>query len=222
MSVRIELAIEDAATIPLQRAIDRIQDKAQMHQAIGARCRDLTSRYITEIAAPKRHKTADRLGAGYTNYLVRAGQSVIARGDSDGAELTIPQNGAIFARVAGPVMIKPVTKKWLTMPISASSYGRRARELEGLTFIKTKAGNAFLVRRPKYQKKADGTRRTKAEAEAYRAELKAQTTFLYALRKEVTLKGDRGLLPSDQQYFEAIKNGVIEVLEIENPGAGAR
>ena len=212
MSIRVVIATEDHATLPLQAVIRAVEDKPTLHRLIGASVGTLVKRYIIEEATPTRHVTAQRLGASPTNYLAKAGASVVSRGDSSGAEVVIPQNGEIFARVGGPVTVRPRLKKYLTLPATAAAYSKRAGEMEGLQFRINKAGTAMLVMGPRYQRKPDGTRRTKDEAADYRAELKADTKVMYWLKKRVTLSEDRGLLPSDAQFYEAIKDGAAEAL----------
>lgn len=223
MSVRIIIDDQDNATLPLRRMVNVIKDRVKLHKAMGFRCGDLTKRYVVEVATPSRHKTADALGAQYSNYLPKAGASVISAGDADGAEISIPFNGAIFKRVAGPVTIRPRFKKLLTIPRIAEAYNKRARELGELQLRIYKDGNGALVRAPKYERKSDGTRRTKDEARAYRDELKAGTVTVFALRKEVTLTEDRDLLPSEAQYFEAMKAATEETLmrEIQQSKQGS-
>ena len=219
----IQLSAQDTAGPRLAELLKRAGEKAKLNQAVSVVAAELTRRHILEKVAPSRHTTAQRLGASPTNYLMKAGQSVIERSDADGAQVIIQNNTAIFARTRGPVTIKPgmsfgpvapdgrggTGKKWLTIPATAAAFGRRAGEFADLVFAQKKnSTTAMLLRVPKYQKKSDGKRRTKAEAESYRAELKSQTRVFYWLRKEVTLPADPGLLPNAQAYTLAARLGV--------------
>jgi hypothetical protein len=214
MALRIQLHTQGNLPAATQRVRSLLTDRRQLHEVMGARVGDLTKRYIIEEAAPSRHKTADRLGAAYTSYLSIAGQSVTSSSGAVGASVVINQNGSIFARVNGPVLVRPVTKNWLTIPAHKSTYATRAREHGELQFWRTRNG-AMLVKRPKYERKADGKRRTSAEAAAYRAQLDAQTTVMFWLVKQARLPRDRELLPSDRQYGLAIKAAIEEAAQLE-------
>jgi len=216
MSALLTLDIHDEATAPLRRIMDMLQDRAGLHRALAGRVGDLVSNYIIFKAAPERHATARRLGADVTHYLTIAGRSVTNEGNATEGIVAITQNTDIFARVAGPVNVRPRSKQWLTIPADKTSYGRRAGEFDDLVFLPTKkSGLALLVRRPKYVGRPNQKRRTPAEAAAYREELKRQTRVIYWLKKEVTLPEDRGLLPSDEQFFAAMEEGVREAAEAE-------
>lgn len=213
-SVRIVID-SGAEAAPLRKLVGLVTDRRALHTAMGNRIQDLTSRHILEVAAPRRHTTARRLGAEVTNYLAIAGQSVESAGDNDGATVAITRNGAIFARVAGPVTITARLKKFLTIPAIAAAYGRRAREVGGLWVRGMGKGRLALVRGPKYAKKPDGTRRTAQEAAEYRRYLAANTTVFYWLRRSVRLSEDRGLLPTEAQLYEAMKAGAQEALKFQ-------
>ena len=224
----VQLSSTDTAGPQLAALLKRVGEKERLNKAVSTIAAELTRRHILEKAGPVRHTTAQRLGAAPTNYLMRAGQSVIARADADTAQVVIQNNVAIFARTRGPVTIRPgmsfgpvapdgrggTGRKWLTIPAIAAAYGKRAREFGDLVFAQKRgATTAMLLRVPKYEKKSDGKRRTKAEAESYRAELKAQTKVFFWLKKQVTLPADPGLLPNAQAYQLAARVGVRDYLK---------
>jgi hypothetical protein len=216
MSALLTLDIHDEATAPLRRIMDMLQDRAGLHRALAGRVGDLVSNYIIFKAAPERHATARRLGADVTNYLTIAGRSVTNEGNAQEGIVAITQNSDIFARVAGPVNVRIDKKKWLTIANDRMGYGKRAEDVEGLEFVPSKkSGLAMLIWRPKYVGRPNQKRRTPAEAAAYREEIKRQSRVIYWLKKEVTLPQDRGLLPSDEQFFAAMEEGVREAAETE-------
>lgn len=210
--VQIEIA-KDETTAALRRLVAGVKDRTELNRAAAGRIGDLVKRYVSEVAAPSRHKTALRLGAIPTGYLEVAAQSVTHEGNATEGLVSINQNFEIFKRVAGPVLVMPrATKKWLTIPAIAAAHGRRAREIGSLRFQPVRDGLAALVRGPKYAKRSDGKRRTKDEARAYRESLKAETTVFYWLKRRVVLPQDRGLLPTEQGLFEAYEAAVQETL----------
>lgn len=215
MSLRINIlttgklpALEDAQRL--------LTDKQALNSAIAGTVGGMVRRYIQERSqSPAYHKTADRLGAKRTGYYEAASTGVQTSGNSTEATVLLTQHTEIFKRVEGPVSVKPRTRQWLSIAATKEGYGRRAEELGGLSFRPTsRPGLALLVRGPKYQRKADGTRRTKAEALAYRKELAAQTKVIYWLRKSVILPQDRQLLPSQEQVELAAELGAKDAINM--------
>lgn len=144
----------------------------------------LTREHITK-ASRTRHKTASRLGAkqsGYLEKLATATEGVRGTGTLGRVAMTL--QGDIFKRAFGPVTVKK-KDKWLTIPIAAESYSRRAREFSALFMITSKKGNRLLVQRDPDDKK--------------------KLKLLYTLKDSVTLPEDRGLLPSDKDYLSAVE-----------------
>jgi hypothetical protein len=215
MSALLKIDTQDEATAGLRAIMDKLQDRAGLHRALAGRVADLMQEHIIFKAAPSRHTTALRLGANVTHYLTIAGRSITNEGTANEGLVTITQNGSIFARVGGPVNVRPREKKWLTIPNVAEAYGKKAEEIPGLRLAWIGIRRMVLVQGPKYAKKADGKRRTKEEATAYKAELKKQTRIIFWLKKQVTLPEDRGLLPTEAQFFAAMEEGVREAATFE-------
>jgi hypothetical protein len=159
----------------------------KLRKGIAGRLEQVTRSHITK-ASLTRHKTATRLSAKPTGYLEKKEGTVESQvtGNADGL-IQISVYGDIFARVDGPVSVKPRTKKWLAIPATAEAYGKRPYEIDGLRFVLMKKGKlAALVR----VKGTDG---------------KPKSEVIFWLKKGVTLPQDRGLLPSEQQYLDAME-----------------
>lgn len=175
MSLTVNIKVTDKATPVLAELHRELTDRTELHQYIGAAGEAGTRMHI-RAAAKDRHYTSKRLGASPTGYLTKRAELVQGKGSKEGAEIQV--TGAIFARVFGPVTIRPRNKKMLTIPWAAESYGKRAGEFSGLFVYRSKLKDqVFLCRR-------EGT----------------EIKFLFLLKRQVILPQDRGLLPSDDQY----------------------
>ncbi|MBB5033170.1 hypothetical protein [Prosthecobacter vanneervenii] len=180
--LNIEIKADDSTPV-LQELLKELSDLKPLNDYIGAAAAEGTRMHIRS-AAEQRHTTAEQLGASPTGYLTKRAELVSYTASASGVELAV--TGAIFRRVFGPVVIKPVAAKMLTIPWRAEAYGKRAREFDNLFVYVSRRGNgmAFLARR-----------------EGKKIQL------YYLLKSIVVLSQDTGLLPTVAQYAQAAEFG---------------
>lgn len=168
----------------------KFPDKLEFADAVAANIEELTRKHIS-TAAQTRHKTAARLGATPTQYLLNKAASVEAIGAPGRVLLSV--SGDIFKRTFSPVTVSAVNAKMLTIPVAAESYGKRAGEFVDLFVYKSKGGTgpAFLARR-------DGK----------------TMKFLFLLKRSVVLPQDRGLLPGEEDFFKSVEQTADDHLEL--------
>jgi len=185
----VEIIVPD--TPELQRIKKSLSDLRPLNHRIARRAESLTRRHIA-AEIPKRHKTADRLGARPTHAL--NAKDVTSDFDGDGASVTV--GGLPFARTFKDVEIKPTGgRRALTIPIHAEAYGKRVEELKGEGWDFFRAG-----------KKEDADRQT-----LFGRNPSGEVIPMYKLLRSVELKQDRTLLPSDEEY-EGVAHDAIEYL----------
>lgn len=180
--LNIEIKVDDGTPV-LQELLKELNDLTPINEYIGSAAAEGTRMHIRS-AAETRHTTAEELGATPTGYLTKRAELVSYTASSAGVELAI--TGAIFRRVFGPVTVRPVSAKMLTIPWRAEAYGKRAREFGDLFVYVSKRnkGVAFLARK------------------------EGKTIQLYYLLKSfVILPQDTGLLPTAEQYAQAAEIG---------------
>ena len=175
MSIHLEILVDDKATPVLNTLLLSLTDPTDFHRVLALDLSEAVRRHVRE-AAKTRHKTADRLGAPRSGYLARAAETVEASGDKEGVELKIA--GAIFKRVNGPVVVRPLKKQYLTIPIHREAVQHRASEISGLFVVRSKKNNVLLCKRGP----------TKGSVVPY-----------FLLRRLVILPEDKELLPSPEQ-----------------------
>ncbi len=214
--INLQIEVSDTATPALVELMESEKDLTEFHRQLAMEMAEATRRHIRE-AARTRHTTRTRLGlaASSGRYLSDAAGSVEASGDRDGVSLHVA--GAIFRRVNGPVTVRPRERRYLTIPVHAEALGRRAQELwwpanpstrprasrrrrmmQGLIFIRSRRGNLLLAR-----PNADGS-----------------ITPYYALKTQVVLPQDAGLLPSPEQLGRVAERAASWYLDKQMKRAG--
>lgn len=129
-----------------------------------------------------RHATADRLGATPTQHIIKGAARVTSFSTADSATVSVPIAG--ISRAFRPLTIRAQKADNLTIPVAAASYGHRVREMKRL---------GWSVFRPKGRDFLMGKMGGEKEAK-----------ILYALKKQVVIRQDRSLLPSDAEISRSI------------------
>ncbi len=164
--------------------------KLEFADKLAGKFEEQTREHIAQ-AAQSRHKTAEKLGANPSQYLLNKAASVEAIGAPGRVLLSV--SGEIFKRTFQPVTVTASAAKMLTIPWTAEAYGKRAGEFGKLFVYVSKHGDgaAFLARRE------GGTMK-----------------FLFLLKRSVVLPQDRGLLPSEEDFFKTTEQTADEQLTL--------
>ena len=181
----------------LQRVLDVVgpAGKAKLTEAGAYSLYVAVMRHVHAYARTH-HESASRLGAQPTGHFEDAVDSISYGPDGNGAAaVTIPIPG--FARVFGNLTITPRNAKALTIPINSISYGRRAGEVRHLGFTLSKFG--------KKEGGQDGVLYGYRDGDDH-------IEPLYALKRRVTLRQDRSMLPSDGDMTKAAQDGMVEAI----------
>jgi hypothetical protein len=203
VSLGLKVAVESsAATGLLARLIDGLTDRTRLHQTLGTTLEKTTAAHLL-AASRSRHKSARALGASPTGHLSRAAESVTHEADSDGVSIGITSPG--ITRAVRDLDIKPTGgRKYLTIPARKEAYGKRAGEIDGLSFFRSKktgtAGLGITTGKGKERK----------------------LHVFYWLVKSVTVPQDRELIPSADQYRTAAAGAAstyVAALRSANQGA---
>ncbi len=138
------------------------------------------------------HKTVERLNkrtAGFTatatGHLEKGAARITSRTYPDHAVVSVPIAG--ISRAFRDLKIQAKKAKCLTIPLSSASYGHTVREMQrlGWTVWRVKGRDLLMGRLGN-----------------------DQAQMLYTLKKQVVVKKDRNLLPSDDSMADAI-NGAM-------------
>jgi hypothetical protein len=158
-----------------------------LQRVIGPACLELTRRHLLALGPNKK-------GWPTTHFYGRAARAANLQQTPDGSVIEIPLRGFRQRYWGGP--IRPVNKRALTIPVAAEAYGKVAGDFPGLVAVRTGQG-AFLARGG-------------SAAASQRAQATPQ--LLFALRGAVNQRGDKSILPTDDEYFEVIETALNKQL----------
>jgi len=146
----------------------------------------MTVRSHLRRTGASRHNTASRLGATPTGHILKGAARVTSFSTSDSAIVSVPIAG--ISRAFQNLTVRAQRANSLTIPVAAASYGHRVREMKRLGWnIFRPRGKDFLM----------GTREGDKDAK-----------LLYVLRKQVTIRKDRSLLPSNAEVTKSINMAI--------------
>lgn len=212
MSVSVDIQIEGNARKLLSKLDAKLINREELHHDIAVRAENTVRDYLISLAG-SRHATADRLGATPSGHLERAAESVHSESDESAATVSVTSPG--ISRAFGAVTITPGSgKKYLTIPATAEAYNKKAGAFNDLRLAFFKGGLLGLV-------KADQSRLSDRRAGGFGVESKAakadktkeRPPVYYWLKKSVTQKQDRTLLPSDKLLQSAAEEGTRDWLK---------
>lgn len=180
-------------TASIQADFSAIDNPTGLNRAAGYECY-IEIRNHLRLIGLNRHTTANRLGANPTKFWSTTARAVtLASATMEGFEIGIP-NPAI-GQAFHDVTIRPKKAKALTIPINALSYGKTVYEM----------ARRFKIFRPK----------GKSVLCAIRGRGKSKTLVpLFALRKEVHLRHDPSLFPSDETLNAAASRGANKIMRL--------
>lgn len=188
----IEVTGLDESLAMTEALRDALTDRSVLHAEMAGNMLEFSRQYL--LSTP-RHNTAEKLGARPTNFRAANARVLQAASDADAAILRIPRNTGL-GRSFGPITIRPLGgRKFISIPNMAETYGRQPSEFPDDTFdfavIFTHRGPTPVL----------------MWAESGGDHKKGEIAFW--LRREVTQKQDRTLLPSDESYQELGRRTVI-------------
>jgi len=191
LSVNIEVTGYEQFDKELQRYRNALADRKPLHTSIATDAAAFTSAYIRGL---NRHNSAARLGAKPSGFHERAAKSVSHSSDDVQATVRIPRRTGL-GRAFRDIVIRPGSgRKYLTLPGHEETYGKVARDFpEGtFKFSVLKSWRTFLVL---------------VFAEASGRHEKGDVA--YWLKREVTQKQDRTLLPSEDGYAKVARGSTL-------------
>lgn len=183
MSVGVSVTItRDDFSPALKAQLEQLQPRAIAKEVGEA----LVKTTQTHLRANGRNKR----GWPSTNFWSRAARATSWAATDEGTIISINQIG-VRQRFYGGV-IRAVTAKFLTIPIARQAYGKTASDFPG----------AFLIRTPKgaYIVQYAGGTTAKGKFKKQNSTLE----FLFKLKRSVTQKEDRTVLPHFMTYRQVV------------------
>lgn len=189
--MKVDITISDGASIALQGLSTRLADGAQLHARIAGESEKFVKERGRQTAADE-HRSASRLGAAPTGHLEKSYQAIESASSPDSASLLVPRASRLRAAFGGYTVRPGAGKKYLTIPVAAEAYGKRAGEIDGLEFMRVGPKKTALLARP---------------------ESEGRMTTFYLLVKQAEIPEDRGLIPFDDLAAHAADVAELYLLE---------
>jgi hypothetical protein len=194
----ITLTIKTTGPDQAASAASKLRSPEGMH----ARMAGAAERFLKDFGretSKTEHNTANRLGATPTGHLADAYERVESSSNATAASLWVP--GASRLRAAfGAYTVTPTGgRKFLTIPVAAEAYGRRAKEFTGLRFMLVGPKKTPILGMPQGQ---------------------GRMTTYYLLVKSATIPEDAGLIPFDDLGAEAAEAAKAYLMETPDNAGG--
>lgn len=184
MSGLLSLDVRDGISDKLARVAQGLHGPARKEAsaAMGEEVKMLILVHLRSVAET-RHTTAQRLGGEPTGFYEQAVERVAAdmRVSADAEGVSISMRHPMVARAFRDLFIEAKRSKALTIPIAGIAYGRRAGEFS----------DTFVAKGIIFQKTGPNS-----------------IMPLFLLRRAVTLKQDRSLMPTNEAMNKAAGRGL--------------
>ncbi len=187
----IEIRGIDEAEHTLQAVRTALANRGRLHAEMAVTAQQFTQDHLRGL---DRHATAQRLGGTPTGHYEKSAARITAVSDDAAAIVRIPRNTGL-GRAFGEITIRPrAGRKFLTIPAHQETYGRGPRDFgdDEFEFRVIESWMTFLAL---VWKETSG-RHVKGEV-------------AFWLRRSVTQKQDRTLLPPDDEYRGLARDVII-------------
>lgn len=198
LTFKIDIRGDEKARSMLARLHASLSDRTELNKSIAGYAETLTRQHLATLAGT-RHDTARRLQATPSGHLERAAQSVRSEGTADAAFVSVVSPG--IARAFRDITITPKSGKYLTIPATAEAYNRRAGSFNDLRIAFFGRGRLALVK-------------AEQSSLADRKQRGGRSEVYYWLKKFITQKQDRSLLPPAEDYGAAAVEGMKSYLRM--------
>lgn len=201
----MSLAIKADLSGPLDKLLKELDQKADMVPLRKRMAVDVLNLFQDHYRTlPPNRQFPGRT----THFWADAARSTSFSLQDDGFTITTNKQGVLQRYLGGT--IKPTGgRKYLTIPAREEAYGKLASDFNNLRFAITEAGPALVeadaTRIKIGNKKKDGTRTVKDMGETGGA-------VMFWLRRSVTQRGNKAIIPSDAQITEVALTGARDHL----------
>ena len=188
LSIEVTISGVEAFDRDLQAFRNAIADRRPLHARMATEAAKMTREYLEKTP---RHQTAERLGATPTGFRAKNAAAVQPDSDDTQALVRLPRRTGLGRAFHDVVLTPGSGRKYLTIPAHARTYGESVRDFPEDTFKFALLGRfRALVFAAEPDKGKVG----------------------YWLKRSVTQKQDRSLLPPDQDYQEVGRRAALSYI----------
>ena len=189
--MKITISMTGDAPEAVRAMRGRLADPAAIHAKMATAAEGFLKEYGSKRSAVE-HRTAQKLGGKPTGHLGEAYAATESTSNAQGASLFLPRASRLRAAFGSYTARPGAGRTYLTIPVSAKAYGRRAGEMPDLVFMRLGARKTPFLAVP---------------------EENGKVTTHYLLVKEVKVKEDPTLVPFDDLTAEAADAAELYILK---------
>lgn len=189
--INLTIDITDTSADALQAIRTKLADKSGLHARMAAESEKFIKTRGRATSAGE-HRSANRLGATPTKHLEKAYQQIESQSTTEAASLLVPRSTRLRAAFGAYIAVPGSGKTYLTIPVAAAAYGKRAGEIPGLEFMRVGPKKTPILAMD------DG---------------KGHITTYFILVKKASFPEDTGLIPFEEIYQTAADAAELYLLE---------
>jgi hypothetical protein len=194
LTISVTLAGMGEVDMMLHELRNSLADRGPLHANMAVRGQQFTQAYLRGL---NRHRSAGLVGASPSGFREKNAAVVEAQSDKDSALVVIPADTGL-RRAFQDIVLQPGSgRTYLTIPAHQETYGKSVRDFpeDAFRFAVLESFRTFVT----LMWREDGGGHKAGEV-------------AYWLKRQVTQKQDRTLLPSDEGYAEIGRRGAVEYL----------
>ena len=198
LTIQVTLAGMGEADMILHELRNSLASRGPLHARMAVTGQQFTQDYLRKL---NRHRSAERLDAAPRGFREANAAKVEAHSDDEQATVAIPRSTGL-GRAFSDVVIRPGSgKTYLPIPAHQTTYGKGPRDFpeDTFNFVVLQSFRTFVT--------------LMFAAGPYKGEVG------FWLKREVSQKQDRTLLPSDEGYAKVARGAAVSYLTnlLENP-----
>lgn len=145
-----------------------------------------------------------------SHFWTQAAEATAHKVEGDTVLVSVNKPGVVLQFAGG--VVEPQTVKYLTIPVHAEAYGRRAREFDDLEVAFGKGGKPYGLRREAREVR-DVRQARQPRGQAGATAKPPPGPLLYLLVKKATIEPDDSVLPTAEDYRAAVQDALDDYLD---------
>lgn len=196
--IGLTINVRDGATPAVREVIEGLAP-ARVNAVVGRAGVNVTREHLFRLNGER----ANALGGKRTNFYAQAARSVNYTVNDRGPLVGVNHVG-IRQRLFGGTIVPKGGKKYLTIPMRAEAYGRRAREFDNLRFAMVPGFGPALVEADATRLRQARSKRGGVSTTRFKSAGEMGGLVMFRLVRKVTQRPDPTVMPSVETYQAAV------------------
>ena len=206
MSVDVQVTIDDTGGRVAVQTVDRTLRSAKLKDIVGRSGTNHIKKHLRKVD----NSHANKLGGKRSHFFAAAALATNFKRDNDGATVSIAHLGIRQRYYGGE--IRPVNKKYLTIPARSEAYGKSASEFNDLEpMIRFRNGKAVAVG---LMQRAQTQIRFTRKGNLKRGD-EVGGGVMFWLVKSVRQSGDKSILPTSRVLADSVGRDASRYIDLQ-------